>query len=62
MNHLGGKWNEWWLTVEWFTGSIAMALLVYLTCEWPPRNKENGLFLSEVASSAATWQYGICLD
>ena len=60
MNHLGGM-------VAWFmlSGSqdpYLWIFLVYLTCGWPPRTKEIGPVSSEVASSAATWQYGLCLD
>ena len=40
MNHLGGM--EGMVCVEWFTRPISMVYLVYLTCGWPPRNKEIG--------------------
>ena len=40
MNHLGGMGLDWWFLVEWFTRPMFMVDLFYLTCGWPPRNKE----------------------
>ena len=62
MNHLGGMVTAWWFLVEWFTRPMFMVFLVYLTCGWPPRNKEIWYVKCWEASSAATWQYGLCLD
>ena len=45
-----------------YTRPIYMVYLVYLTCGKPPRNK--GILEAKCweAYSAATWQYGLCLD
>src|SRR4051812_14612243 len=45
-----------------YTRPISMVYLMYLTCGKPPRNKGIGDAVCEEASSAATWQYGLCLD
>ena len=57
-------WVEWkeWFVLSGYTRPISMVYLVYLTCGWPPRNKEIWDVKCWEASSAATWHYGLCLD
>ena len=38
MKHLGGM--EGMVCVEWLHKARGLVNLVYLTCGWPPRNKE----------------------
>ena len=61
------EWNTWvewkeWFVLSGYTRPISMVYLVYLTCGWPPRNKEIWDVKCWEASSAATWHYGLCLD
>ena len=62
MNLLGGMGLEWWFLVEWLHKARGLVNLVYLTCGWPPRNKEIWDVKCWEASSAATWPYGLFLD
>ena len=57
-------WVEWkeWFVLSGYTRPISMVYLVYLTCGWPPRNKEIWDVKCWEASSATTWHYGLCLD
>ena len=57
-------WVEWkeWFVLSGYTRPISMVYLVYLTCGWPPRNKEIWDVKCWEASRAATWHYGLCLD
>ena len=61
------EWNTWvewweWIYVEWLHKARGLVNLVYHTCGKPPRNKEIWDVKCWEASSAATWQYGLCLD
>ena len=49
MNHLGGMVIAWWFLVEWLHKDRGLVNLVYLTCGWPPRNKE--IFRGQVLRS-----------